>query len=84
MIDHPSPRGLLTSELQDIFDNAPLAPNALANPRVREAYARATGKASSSSTAAARQATQKRTPGKDDDCPICYEGMHNAGAWKGV
>ncbi|EPS93838.1 hypothetical protein FOMPIDRAFT_1026400 [Fomitopsis schrenkii] len=72
-------KGLLTSELQDIFDNAPPAPNALANPRIREAYARATGKTSSPS-AAQPSAEKKRVPGKDDDCPICYENMQRAGA----
>jgi len=72
-------KALLTSELQDIFSQAPLAPNALANARVREAYARATGKATSSS-AAAKQPEKKRVPGPEDDCPICYENMHRAKA----
>ncbi|TFY60316.1 hypothetical protein EVJ58_g5233 [Rhodofomes roseus] len=70
-------KALLTSELQDVFSHAPLAPNALAHAHVREAYARATGKASSSS-AAAKQSDKKRVPGPDDDCPICYENMHRA------
>ncbi|KZT69892.1 hypothetical protein DAEQUDRAFT_726214 [Daedalea quercina L-15889] len=71
-------KALLTSELQNIFDHAPLAPNALANAHVREAYARATGKASTS--AAAKQPEKKRVPGAEDDCPICYEKMHGAAA----
>ncbi|KAJ7673593.1 hypothetical protein B0H17DRAFT_1161807 [Mycena rosella] len=37
-------KALLTTELETIFENAPLAPNALAHPRICEAYARATGK----------------------------------------
>ncbi|KAG6846456.1 hypothetical protein H0H93_013873, partial [Arthromyces matolae] len=72
---------LLGSELSTIFANAPLAPNALANARIREAHARATGKKtpSTSTTADADADAQagnndkKRIPGPDDDCPICYE-----------
>lgn len=68
-------RALLTTELEKIFAEAPLAPNALANPRIREAHARATGKATATSDA--QFSSKKRIPGPDDDCPICYEGMHN-------
>ncbi|KAI0274748.1 hypothetical protein BC834DRAFT_9703 [Gloeopeniophorella convolvens] len=68
-------KALLSSELQSIFKAAPLAPNALAHDRVREAYARATGRpdqlGSSSSSS-----TNRRIPGPEDDCPICYETMH--------
>ncbi|KAJ7352167.1 hypothetical protein DFH08DRAFT_858095 [Mycena albidolilacea] len=72
-------KALLTSELESIFANAPLAPNAIANPRIREAYARATGKSQAPSTpeASASSAPKKRMPGEEDDCPICYDGMHN-------
>ncbi|KAJ6533770.1 hypothetical protein DFH09DRAFT_1043726 [Mycena vulgaris] len=70
-------KALLTSELETIFANAPLAPNALAHPRIREAYARATGKAQAPSTPEP-SGPKKRLPGEDDDCPICYDGMHNA------
>ncbi|RDB22884.1 hypothetical protein Hypma_009779 [Hypsizygus marmoreus] len=66
-------KALLTSELETVFAEAPLAPNAVANHRIREAYARATGK----STGATQSTTKKRIPGPDDDCPICYEGMHS-------
>lgn len=47
----------------------------MAHPHVREAYARATGKATpaAANTAATKK---KRVPGPDDDCPICYDGMH--------
>ncbi|KAI0067800.1 hypothetical protein BV25DRAFT_1819238 [Artomyces pyxidatus] len=64
-------KALLTSELETIFADAPPAPNAVANARVRDAYARATGKA----PAASSSSSKKRIPGADDDCPICYEGM---------
>ncbi|OBZ69139.1 hypothetical protein A0H81_10892 [Grifola frondosa] len=67
-------KALLTSELEDIFARAPLAPNAVAHPRIRDAYARATGKAVASSSAA--DSGKKRMPGPEDDCPICYENMH--------
>ncbi|KAG6867275.1 hypothetical protein C0993_005057 [Termitomyces sp. T159_Od127] len=70
-------RALLTTELEKVFAEAPLAPNALANPRIREAHARATGKATATSTPDAQPSSKKRIPGPEDDCPICYEGMHN-------
>ncbi|KAI0307910.1 hypothetical protein B0F90DRAFT_1813275 [Multifurca ochricompacta] len=65
-------KALLASELQTIFANAPQAPNALAHDSVRDAYARATGKAPQSASSTA----QRRIPGPDDSCPICYESMH--------
>ncbi|KAI0332129.1 hypothetical protein GY45DRAFT_1247526 [Cubamyces sp. BRFM 1775] len=67
-------KALLTSELEDIFANAPPAPAAVAHERIRNAYAQATGKAVASSSQAK---TKKRLPEKDDDCPICYENMHS-------
>ncbi|KAH9484565.1 hypothetical protein JR316_0004047 [Psilocybe cubensis] len=70
-------KALLTSELEQIFAEAPLAPNSEANPQVREAYARVTGRlpagASSSKSGSGKH---KRVPGPGDDCPICYDGMH--------
>ncbi|CCM05137.1 uncharacterized protein FIBRA_07345 [Fibroporia radiculosa] len=70
-------KALLTSELDDIFQHAPRAPNDVTNAHVREAYARATGKAIASSSKLSKdQAQKKRIPGPDDDCPICYENMH--------
>ncbi|KAJ7796740.1 hypothetical protein B0H13DRAFT_1934455 [Mycena leptocephala] len=69
---------LLTNELETIFANAPLAPNAQAHPRVREAYARATGKSQAPSTPEESTGPKKRVPGEDDDCPICYDNMHGA------
>ncbi|KAJ7108948.1 hypothetical protein C8R43DRAFT_1043599 [Mycena crocata] len=72
-------KALLTSELETIFAEAPLAPNALAHPRIREAYARATGKTTGPpSTPTPDVGSKKRLPGKDDDCPICYDEMHTA------
>ncbi|KAJ7732333.1 hypothetical protein DFH07DRAFT_906092 [Mycena maculata] len=74
-------KALLTTELETIFAQAPLAPNALAHPRIREAYARATGKATTSSqppSTPEEGGPKKRAPGPDDDCPICYDGMHEA------
>ena len=75
----PTPRALLTSELQEIFANAPLAPNSIAHAHVREAHARATGKISADAPATPTPAAdtgKKRIPGPEDDCPICYDGMH--------
>ncbi|KAJ7082650.1 hypothetical protein B0H15DRAFT_852239 [Mycena belliarum] len=71
-------KALLTSELTTMFENAPLAPNALAHPRIREAYARATGKTTSTPGPSPPEAAgpKKRLPGADDDCPICYDAMH--------
>jgi len=65
-------KALLTSELQSIFANAPQAPTALAHDKVRNAYAHASGKASTSTPSDSK----KRIPGPEDSCPICYEGMH--------
>jgi hypothetical protein len=70
-------RALLTSELQEIFAHAPPAPNSVVNQRVRDAYARATGKASATAEEA-NPMKKRRAPGLEDDCPICYEGMHGA------
>ncbi|KAJ3551981.1 hypothetical protein NM688_g4399 [Phlebia brevispora] len=67
-------KALLTSELEEIFSDAPLAPNDLAHVHVREAYERATGKAVAS--AAKSSGPKRRIPEPDTDCPVCYEGMH--------
>ena len=68
-------RALLTSELETIFAEAPLAPNAMAHSRVLEAYERATGSVTKSK-AIVDDPKKKRIPGPDDDCPICYDSMH--------
>ncbi|KAI0001916.1 hypothetical protein BJV77DRAFT_24576 [Russula vinacea] len=65
-------KALLASELQCIFANAPQAPNALAHDSVRDAYARASGKAPASTPSDSK----RRIPGPEDSCPICYEDMH--------
>ena len=69
-------RALLTSELETIFAQAPLAPNSVAHPHVREAHARATGKAPTTSMTEEAGSKNKRIPSPEDDCPICYDGMH--------
>jgi len=69
-------KALLSSELEEIFRGAPRAPNDVADERVRHAYANATGQASSSQPSSADGA-KKRVPKEGDDCPICYESMHN-------
>ncbi|KZT50867.1 hypothetical protein CALCODRAFT_535222 [Calocera cornea HHB12733] len=67
-------KALLSTELAEIFNNAPSAPSVLAAERVRAAYASAS--ASSTSTAAAPPAAaSKRLPEEGDDCPICYESL---------
>lgn len=68
-------RALLTSELEEVFANAPAAPNSMAHNHVREAYARATGKAVHTE-ASSNNDPKKRMPEPDDDCPVCYEGLH--------
>lgn len=73
-VDDTGFRALLTSELETIFSQAPEAPNSVTNPRVREAFLRATGQLAESSTAAMN--SKKRIPGEEDDCPICYDTMY--------
>jgi len=68
-------KALLTTELETIFAEAPLAPNSVEHPRVSEAYAQATGKATSSKVTD-DSTNKRRIPGPEDDCPICYETMH--------
>jgi len=65
-------KALLTSELQSIFAGAPRAPTALANTRVRDAYACAMGSAPTPTSSDSK----RRIPGPEDSCPICYEDMH--------
>ncbi|KAF8902798.1 hypothetical protein CPB84DRAFT_1775471 [Gymnopilus junonius] len=69
-------KALLTSELEEVFRNAPLAPNSIAHAHIREAHARATGKIAPEAPSTIPDAGKKRIPGPDDDCPICYDGMH--------
>ncbi|KAI0087842.1 hypothetical protein BDY19DRAFT_227057 [Irpex rosettiformis] len=62
-------KALLSTELEEIFANAPLAPNDVSNPHIQQAYAQASGKAPTASG-------KKRAIEKGTECPICYEGMH--------
>lgn len=64
-------KALLTSELEEIFANAPPAPNDVTNPRVRDAYARATGQM----PAAADAGGKKNKIEEGSECAICYEDM---------
>lgn len=52
------------------------------NNHVRVAYARATGREKEGeeieSKAKETEQNQRRVPQKGDDCPICYEDMHQA------
>ncbi|KAF8632169.1 hypothetical protein AX17_004910 [Amanita inopinata Kibby_2008] len=68
-------KALLSSELEQIFTQAPLAPNSIAHERVRDAHAQATAQYTGSSS----QSVKKRYPTRDDDCPICYEKMYGVG-----
>lgn len=71
-------RALLNSELEQIFANAPIAPNSMAHPHVLAAHAKATGKAPAETPAGGTVPGNRRIPTEEDDCPVCYEGMHEA------
>lgn len=64
-------KGLVTSELETIFANAPANPHDATAERMSQIYRQATGKEQASSSAA--PVGKKRVPQKGDDCPICYE-----------
>jgi hypothetical protein len=73
-------RALLSTEVEEIFNNAPAAPNSVTNPRVKEALDRALGRKPANDNEeedAGAESSQgnKRIPTEDDDCPICYEKM---------
>ncbi|KAF8577250.1 hypothetical protein K439DRAFT_1664311 [Ramaria rubella] len=74
-------RALLSTELETIFNNAPIAPNSLSNSRIHAAYAKALGhtddEAELGSKATEVEQNKRRTPEEGDDCPICYESMHD-------
>ncbi|KIJ92969.1 hypothetical protein K443DRAFT_13220 [Laccaria amethystina LaAM-08-1] len=61
---------LLTTESET---KAPLAPNDVTNPLIREAHNRALGRPTAVTPA---PQNKKLIPGKEDDCPICYDGTH--------
>ncbi|KAL1716513.1 hypothetical protein EV715DRAFT_205138 [Schizophyllum commune] len=68
--------GLLSSELESIFNNAPTAPRASAK-HIQDAYDRATGKVEKQ---AESSTTANKMPEEGDDCAICYDGMHGQAA----
>ena len=68
--------GLLSSELESIFNNAPTAPRASAK-HIQDAYDRATGKVKKQ---AESSTTANKMPEEGDDCAICYDGMHGQAA----
>ncbi|KAF9524458.1 hypothetical protein CPB83DRAFT_773736 [Crepidotus variabilis] len=70
-------KALLTNELEQIFRNAPLAPQARADSRVVAEFARATGKTPVQAEPE-KSGGNKRIPEEGDDCPICYDGIHGA------
>jgi hypothetical protein len=67
------PRALLTSELTEVFAAAPLAPTVTASHRVISAFAKANGKAESSTQGETKAVGRREVDG--EDCPICYEEM---------
>ena len=76
-------KALLTSELAEIFDRAPPAPNAaaLADRHVQEAYAQATGTSSSQPSSSQGKGKAKRKElGPEEDCAICYEPLCGKGS----
>ncbi|KAL1731103.1 hypothetical protein EV714DRAFT_283609 [Schizophyllum commune] len=68
--------GLLSSELESIFNNAPTAPRASAK-HIQDAYDRATGKVKKQPESST---TANKMPEEGDDCAICYDGMHGQAA----
>ncbi|KAK2463824.1 hypothetical protein APHAL10511_004129 [Amanita phalloides] len=66
-------KALLFSELEEIFAQAPLAPNCVAQQHVRDALARASGQNPESESSSS---IKKRMPSEEDNCPICYETMY--------
>ncbi|KAG7087892.1 hypothetical protein E1B28_011939 [Marasmius oreades] len=74
-------KALLNSELQELFDAAPAPPQlrghgSLADDRIIEAWKGVTGRADPSA-AASSSTENRRIPTPEDDCPICYDTMHD-------
>ncbi|CCA66831.1 hypothetical protein PIIN_00593 [Serendipita indica DSM 11827] len=63
-------KALLTSELEQIFAQAPPSPTSTASSRVVSAYSKAAGKAGATIET---PETGRKVDG--EDCPICYEEM---------
>jgi len=68
-------KALLTTELQDIFYQAPKDPKGVyASKQVRDKYNEIMGRDVENTKPEESQIKQK-VPGPDDLCPICYENM---------
>ncbi|KAK4705528.1 hypothetical protein P7C70_g669, partial [Phenoliferia sp. Uapishka_3] len=74
---------LLTTELEAIFSNAPRDRTDIKEEKIREAYAIATGKKAAPLPGESSAGVQKRLPGDDDSCPVCYED-YTPGQEKGL
>ncbi|KAF8498353.1 hypothetical protein JB92DRAFT_2795532 [Gautieria morchelliformis] len=74
-------KALLSTELEAVFANAPAAPNSLSHARIQAAYAKAMGRLDESaeleSVADKGDEGKMRIPEEGDNCPICYESMHD-------
>ncbi|KAG8895771.1 hypothetical protein FRC00_006945 [Tulasnella sp. 408] len=69
-------RALISSELQEIFDNARPNPASVASQRVREAYGEITGTSSSQGPSKPTQPPEgRRKFEEDDECAVCYETL---------
>ncbi|KAM0791383.1 hypothetical protein ACM66B_005848 [Microbotryomycetes sp. NB124-2] len=70
---------LLQSELKQIFNDAPAAPQSVMDQRLTAAYRATTGKHQGKDDGAVAGSSsvrvQKRLPGEGDSCPICYEDL---------
>jgi len=80
-------KALLTSELQEIFDNAPAAPHAVQHSVLAKAWERVTGSPSKESKPQSVPDTvpeecevaptgKRLMPEEDDSCPVCYENIY--------
>lgn len=63
----------MTSELEEIFSNAPAAPNGLTSERMQLINAAVTGNTTASSEE--EMAPRRRPLKRGDPCPICYEDL---------
>ncbi|KAK4053904.1 hypothetical protein OIO90_003741 [Microbotryomycetes sp. JL221] len=67
---------LLQSELKQIFSEARPSPQAIVDQRVSTAYRVATGQElAPAGGSSSLELVQKRLPGEEDACPICYENF---------
>lgn len=66
-------KALLSTELEQIFAQAPAAPTSATSSRLMAAYEKATGRQSTASGASS--STQEQRIEEGDDCAICYDGM---------